>query len=47
MPAPAILTTDGFGGSTDDQADLGQAFAERGYVAPPLQNSRHNYCIQC
>ena len=31
-PAPAILTTNGFGGSKDDQADLGQAFAERGYV---------------
>jgi predicted acyl esterase len=31
-PAPAILTTNGFGGSKDDQADLGKAFAERGYV---------------
>ncbi|MGZ4639680.1 MAG: CocE/NonD family hydrolase [Actinomycetes bacterium] len=31
-PAPSILTTNGFGGSKDDQADLGQAFAERGYV---------------
>lgn len=31
-PAPAILTTNGFGGSKDDQAGLGQAFAERGYV---------------
>jgi predicted acyl esterase len=31
-PAPAILSTNGFGGSKDDQADLGQAFAERGYV---------------
>jgi predicted acyl esterase len=31
-PAPAILTTNGFGGSKVDQADLGQAFAERGYV---------------
>ena len=29
---PAILTTNGFGGSKDDQADLGHAFAERGYV---------------
>ena len=29
---PAILTTNGFGGSKDDQADLGQAFARRGYV---------------
>jgi ABC-2 type transport system ATP-binding protein len=31
-PAPAILTTNGFGGSKDDQADTGQAFAKRGYV---------------
>lgn len=31
-PAPAILTTNGFGGSKDDQADLGRAFAARGYV---------------
>ena len=31
-PAPAILTTNGFGGSKNDQADLGQAFAGRGYV---------------
>lgn len=30
--APAILTTNGFGGSKDDQAYLGQAGAERGYV---------------
>lgn len=29
---PAILTTNGFGGSKDDQADLGEAFARRGYV---------------
>ena len=29
---PAILTTNGFGGSKDDQADLGRAFASRGYV---------------
>ena len=29
---PAILTTNGFGGSKDDQADLGHAFAKRGYV---------------
>jgi ABC-2 type transport system ATP-binding protein len=29
---PAILTTNGFGGSKDDQADLGRAFAKRGYV---------------
>ena len=27
---PAILTTNGFGGSKDDQADLGRAFARRG-----------------
>ncbi|MCW2606314.1 MAG: transporter ATP-binding protein [Frankiales bacterium] len=31
-PAPAILTTNGFGGSKDDQADVGQAFAKKGYV---------------
>src|SRR6266498_1044608 len=31
-PAPAILTTNGFGGSKDDQADAGKAFAKRGYV---------------
>lgn len=29
---PAILTTNGFGGSKDDQAGIGRAFAERGYV---------------
>ncbi len=29
---PAILTTNGFGGSKDDQAGIGAAFAERGYV---------------
>jgi len=29
---PAILTTNGFGGSKADQADLGRAFARRGYV---------------
>jgi predicted acyl esterase len=29
---PAILTTNGFGGSKDDQADLGRSFARRGYV---------------
>ncbi|GAA3825288.1 CocE/NonD family hydrolase [Nocardioides panacisoli] len=29
---PAILTTNGFGGSKDDQAGLGKAFAERGYA---------------
>ncbi len=28
---PAILTTNGFGGSKDDQAGFGQAFASRGY----------------
>jgi ABC-2 type transport system ATP-binding protein len=28
---PAILTTNGFGGSKDDQAGLGKAFASRGY----------------
>jgi dienelactone hydrolase len=31
-PAPSILTTNGFGGSKDDQAGIGKAFAERGYV---------------
>jgi ABC-2 type transport system ATP-binding protein len=29
---PAILTTNGFGGSKDDQAGIGAAFASRGYV---------------
>ena len=29
---PAILTTNGFGGSKDDQAGTGRAFASRGYV---------------
>jgi ABC-2 type transport system ATP-binding protein len=29
---PAILTTNGFGGSKDDQAGLGKAFAARDYV---------------
>jgi dienelactone hydrolase len=29
---PAILTTNGFGGSKDDQAGIGQAFASRGYA---------------
>ena len=29
---PAILTTNGFGGSKDDQAGLGKAFASRGYA---------------
>ncbi|MGZ6825666.1 MAG: CocE/NonD family hydrolase, partial [Mycobacteriales bacterium] len=31
-PAPAILTTNGFGGSKADQAGLGAAYASRGYV---------------
>jgi predicted acyl esterase len=31
-PAPAILTTNGFGGSKDDQADIGKLEASRGYV---------------
>jgi predicted acyl esterase len=31
-PAPAILTTNGFGGSKDDQAGAGQAFGREGYV---------------
>ncbi|TYL51530.1 prolyl oligopeptidase family serine peptidase [Nocardioides sp. BGMRC 2183] len=29
---PAILTTNGFGGSKDDQAGMGKAFARRGYA---------------
>ena len=29
---PAILTTNGFGGSKSDQAGLGEAFAKRGYA---------------
>ncbi|MFL6022704.1 MAG: CocE/NonD family hydrolase [Marmoricola sp.] len=29
---PAILTTNGFGGSKDDQAGLGKGFAQRGYA---------------
>lgn len=29
---PAILTTNGFGGSKDDQAGIGKAFARRGYA---------------
>jgi ABC-2 type transport system ATP-binding protein len=31
-PAPAILTTNGFGGSKDDQKDLAEVAAGRGYV---------------
>lgn len=31
-PVPAILTTNGFGGSKDDQAGIGKAFAARGYA---------------
>ena len=31
-PVPAILTTNGFGGSKDDQAGIGAAFASRGYL---------------
>ncbi len=31
-PAPAILTTNGFGGSKDDQAAAGRSFGQRGYV---------------
>ena len=31
-PAPAILTTNGFGGSKADQAGLGKAYATKGYV---------------
>jgi len=29
---PAILTTNGFGGSKDDQSGIGKEFAQRGYV---------------
>jgi predicted acyl esterase len=29
---PAILTTNGFGGSKDDQAGIGKAFSQRGYA---------------
>jgi putative CocE/NonD family hydrolase len=32
QPAPAILTTNGFGGSKDDQAPLAKLFAADGYV---------------
>jgi len=31
-PAPAILTTNGFGGSKDDQSGAAQAFGREGYV---------------
>jgi len=31
-PAPAILTTNGFGGSKDGQATFAKAYAKRGYV---------------
>ena len=31
-PVPAILTTNGFGGSKADQAYIGTSFAQRGYV---------------
>jgi predicted acyl esterase len=31
-PAPAILTTNGFGGSKDDQAAMAREFARQGYV---------------
>jgi ABC-2 type transport system ATP-binding protein len=30
-PVPAILTTNGFGGSKDDQAGIARVFAQRGY----------------
>src|SRR5262245_52495531 len=32
QPAPAILTTNGFGGSKDDQAGIGRLAAANGYV---------------
>lgn len=31
-PAPAVLTTNGFGGSKDDQQAMAEALAQRGYV---------------
>jgi predicted acyl esterase len=31
-PAPALLATNGFGGTKTDQADLAQGFGEQGYV---------------
>src|SRR5690349_18613672 len=31
-PGPALLATNGFGGTKADQADLAQGFGERGYV---------------
>jgi ABC-2 type transport system ATP-binding protein len=31
-PAPALLATNGFGGTKEDQADLAQGFGEHGYV---------------
>jgi predicted acyl esterase len=31
-PVPAVLTTNGFGGSKDDQASFAKAFASRGYT---------------
>ena len=31
-PVPALLTTNGFGGSKDDQAGIGKRFATRGYA---------------
>jgi len=31
-PAPALLATNGFGGTKADQADLAQGFGEQGYV---------------
>lgn len=31
-PAPAVLTTNGFGGSKESQADVGKRLARRGYV---------------
>ena len=30
--APALLATNGFGGTKEDQADLAQGFGEQGYV---------------
>lgn len=53
-PAPAILATNGFGGSKTDQAGMAKAFASRGYVvlaysglgfgSDPLSRTRGSDC---
>jgi hypothetical protein len=35
-PAPALLATNGFGGTKEDQADLAHGFGEHGYVTQAL-----------